>query len=307
MKKHLFFGGLIVLSAVLAGGRTAAAGPLGYVLGNGGTTLHAFDLNSPGSAQTIQLIFSGDSTSLDAIDFRPLTGQLYGYDDVRNAYFTVDVSTGATTLGSGPDVTPTNTDKLDVDFNPMIDRLRTVTELDENIVYNPLTGTASNSATMPLAYGSGDPNFGVNPQIVGNAYTNNVLGGYAASTVQYAIDANLGVLTTLANNAGTLTTIARITLDGAPLNFGVDAGFDILSMPGGQNTAYAVLNVDAVAGLYTIDLNTGEADLVGSLPDQFGTIRGLAIQPVPEPSSLALGGLGAAFVAVAARRRRRAG
>ncbi len=276
-----------------------SAGPVGYVLGNGGTTLHAFDLSAPGTPTTIPLSFSGGGAKLDDLDFRPLTGQLYGYDDVSNGYFTVNVNTGALTLASSAGVTPTGSDKVGIDFNPVIDRLRTVSELGENIVYNPNDGTASDAATVPLFYAAGDANAGVAPQIVANAYTNSVFGVAAASTVQYVLDANLNTLATLANNAGALNTIARITLNGSVLDFGPDAGFDILAGPGGTNSAYAVLNVGSLAGLYSIDLATGSASLLGALPDGFGTIRGLAVAPnvIPEPSSIVMAGLAAAGIA----------
>lgn len=278
-----------------------AAGPTGYVLGNGGTTLYSFDVAAPGVVQSVGLSFSGGPASLQDIDFRPLTGQLYGYDDVRNAYYTINVNTGTLTVASGPNVAPTGSDKLGIDFNPMIDRLRTVTELDQNIVFNPNDGTTT--VATNLFYGSGDPNFGVNPQVVSNAYTNNVLGGSAASTTQYVLDANLNTLAILANNAGTLTTVGAIRLNGTVLDFGPDAGFDIFAGPGGMNTAYALLNVGGRASLYTINLTSAEATLVGDFSANLGTIRGLAVTPIPEPSSIMLAGIATAAV-VAIRLRR---
>ncbi|MDG3007066.1 DUF4394 domain-containing protein [Paludisphaera mucosa] len=271
------------------------AGPTGYVLGNGGTTLHTFDVASPGGAAAIQLTFGGVGASLDDIDFRPLTGRLYGYNDVRDAYFTVDVATGILTAASGPGVAATNSDKLGIDFNPVIDRLRTVSELGENIVYNPLTG--GTTVATGLFYGAGDANAGATPQVVANAYTNSAAG--AATTTQYVLDAGLDTLAILANNLGTLTTVGRVTYNGAFLDFGPDAGFDVFSGPGGVNIAYALLNVGNTSSLYTIDLSTATASLVGDLPGGFGTIQGLAIAPaaVPEPSAIVLAALAAGLVA----------
>ncbi|WP_165250909.1 DUF4394 domain-containing protein [Paludisphaera soli] len=299
MNKLHAIGTALSAALILVIPTAASAGSTGYVLGNGGTTLHVFDLSTPGTPSTISLSLSGAGASLDDIDFRPLTGQLYGYDDVADRYFTVNVNTGELTLASSAGVTPTGSDKVGIDFNPVIDRLRTVSELGENIVYNPNNGTASDAATVPLFYAAGDANAGVAPQIVANAYTNSAFGVAAATTVQYVLDANLNALATLANNTGVLSTIAQVTLNGAVLDFESDAGFDILAGPGGSNTAYAVLNVGSLAGLYTIDLATGAASLVGALPDGFGTIRGLAVAPnaVPEPSSIVLAGLAAAGIA----------
>lgn len=297
MNRHPALAAVLTAFGLSFASAAATAGPVAYVLGNGGTTLHRFDVDSPGGAVTIPVTLGGAAASLDDIDFRPLTGQLYAYDDVADAYYTVDVNTGALTTASGAGIAPTGTDKLGLDFNPMIDRMRTVTELGENIVYNPLTG--GTTVATDLFYGAGDPNAGVTPQVVANAYTNNLFGGYAAATVQYVLDANLNSLATLANNAGTLTTIGQVTLGGSVLDFDTDAGFDIFVDPMGTNIAYALLNVGNVASLYTIDLTSAVATRVGDLPGGFGTIRGLAVTPaaVPEPSSMLLAALAAAGLA----------
>ncbi len=64
---------------------------------------------------------------------------------------------------------------------------------------------------------------------------------------------------------------------------------------------------DPLGGMYTLDTTTGLATAVGTytLPDG-GSIFAAAYQAVPEPSSLALGGLGAAALAGYSRRRRSA-
>jgi hypothetical protein len=290
---------LVAASAVALASAPALGGPIGYALGNGGTTLHSFDVNSPGMASAVTI--SGAVSNLDDIDFRPLTGQLYGYSDLADRYVVVDMMTGVTTLASTPPFVTTNTNRLGLDFNPVIDRARVVTELDQNVVFNPNNGATTQFTD--LFYAAGDPNAGANPQVVANGYTNSMLGGLAGSTVQYVLDSNLYILATLANNTGVLTTVGSLGLD-----ITEDAGLDIFFDPStGSNAAYALLNVGGSSGLYSIDLSSGAASFIGAMPTGVGTVTGLAIAPVPEPSSLAmigLGGLGIA-TAMALRRRRR--
>lgn len=274
--RHL--AGTLVVPLVLVAG-TAAAAPIGYALGNGGTELLRFDVASPDSVASVGL--SGDGSRLDAIDFRPATGELFGYDDASDLYFLVDPLTGALTDASGT-ISPTDTGNLDIDWNPTIDRMRTVTESDQNIVYNPNTGDASDAATTPLFFGAGDPNDGTDPNVTANAYSNSFAG--AVTTTQYVLDHELDILATLANNAGTLTTVGSLGLD-----IGAAAGLDIFSV-GGSNIAYALLNVGGTPGLYTIDLATGAATPIGTVGGigQFNDITALAIADVPVPASITL-------------------
>ena len=260
-----------------------------YAIGDGGASLLRFSSTKPGTVTRVAT-FSGGDQFLDAIDFRPATGQLYGYRDFNDSYFVVDVNTGELTSATAPSGAgaTTNTFILGMDWNPTIDRMRVVTESAQNIVFNPNTGTAS--SVTSLFYVAGDVNEGLAPLVIENAYTNSFLG--ATTTQQYVLDYGLNVLATLGNNSGELRTIGEVTLGGSVLDFDDFTGFDIFTDKNGVNTAYSLLTVSGIQKLYTIDLSTGEASTFGGVGTAFGPAYSLAVRAVPEPSTLALAGTG---------------
>ncbi len=266
-----------------------------YAIGNGGSSLVSFQSNNPANVTLNgNFTLNGTATFLDAIDFRPATNQLYGYLDSTDSFYTVDTSTGALTLASvGASGAPTNTFHVGIDFNPTIDRLRAVTDSGQNIVFNPVAGTAA--AFTTLAYAAGDINETANPSIIDNAYTNNFAG--AATSQQYAIDYGTDSLVTLANNAGTLVTVGSLGV-----NTDLFTGFDITTV-NGVNTAYAILTpANGLPSLYTINLQTGSATSVGALGFT-NQVYSLAIATIPAPGAGAMLAMG--LLASGGRSRRR--
>ena len=274
---------------------TQAHAALVFSLADNGSSLIRFDTATPGAVTTVGSV-AGATTRLNGLDFRPSNGLLYGYSDFTGSVYTVDSSTGVTTLVSTLSI-PTNTVILGIDFNPVPDRLRIVTASDQNLRVN----VASGATTMDtnLAYAPGDPNAGAapNPNIVDAAYTNSSL-GVASSTKLYYIDhfTNSLVTTTLPN-AGVLNTVGALGVD-----IDIFSGFDIFSNAGANN-AFAQFRVGGVNGLYSINLATGAATALGAIGNT-SLMYGLAIVPgqLPEPGSLAL--LGSAGLATLVVRRR---
>lgn len=259
-----------------------------YAIGNGGSSLLRFQSDDPSNV-TVVGDFGGANTFLDALDFRPSTGQLYGYLDSTDSFYTVDVNTGQLTLADGPSSTATNTFQLGMDFNPRVDKARIITDSGQNLVYDPADGSVI--AATSVFYGTGDANENASPLIIDNAYTQ-ILPGLA-TTQQYAIDYGLDVLVQVANNDGTLTTIGSLGV-----HTGIYSGFDIFTSSEGTDTAYAVLTTGTGTGFYTINLSTGAATLVGELGFT-NQVYSLAV--IPAPGSVVAFG----FAGMLVKRRRR--
>ena len=287
---------LVTSSSLFAA--SAMAGPIGYTLGDDGGSLVRFDAITGDVLSEVGIATAMGATTLDDIDFRPLTGDLFGYNGTNNTYYTVNLDTGLLSLvGSNPATETTDTSTLGFDFNPTIDRARTVTADDQNIVLNPNDG--STTRVTDLFYVDGDANAGEDANIVANGYTNSVAD--ATTTVQFAIDSDLDTLATLANNTGELTTVGELGIDVDDL-----IGLDILTVDG-LDSAF-LLSGDS---FYDIDLVTGAATLVSDIAPltAAGPLRGLAIRDevtavsVPEPGILGLLTLGFGGLMLRTRRR----
>lgn len=284
----------------------ASAQQSAFAIGNGGSNLLRFQTNTPGAAVVGPAFnLNGQNTFLDAIDFRPLNGQLYGYQDLTDSLYTVNINTGALSLvASGTGASATNTQQLGIDFNPTVDRVRVVTDSGQNLVYDPNTSNPP-TVNVPLFYAPGDVGNNTlgGPLIIDNAYSNNIANA-GLPTTQYGIDYGRDTLVIINNNAGTLFTVG---------NLGVDTdfytGFDIFTGPTGTNSAYAILGNGLLSSFYSINLGTGAATLIGSFASSLNQqIYSLAVVPtaaVPEPRALlALLTGGALLLGLVVRRRR---
>lgn len=251
----------------LAGGHAAISG---YALANDGATLVVMsDIGAPDKIATFDL-----ASPVKAIAWRPVTGELLGFAD--GMIGKIDPMTGEMTdLGATfmDDAMIGDGKVVAFDFNNAIDAVRAVTSAGDNLVYFP-DGFGDNDERAGsvrrftgLAYGEGDAMEGSTPMIFANAYTNAINDKTAGETFQYALDAETDALVSLANNAGSLATIAKITVDGAPVDLAPVGGFDIVSASEGDNTAFAILQMEGAetAGLYSIDLETGAATLNADL------------------------------------------
>jgi len=287
LKKSLMVGAVCCLFGAT---NSQAATLLGLYDSIEGQGLYVFDTANPWYGSSFYLSGIGAGEKLLAIDTRPANGQVYALSSGSSIY-TINLLTGvATKVGTGF-TTPLTGTHYGFDFNPTIDRIRIVGNNGQNIVANPTNGLANVASTVPVFYGAGDVNAGATPNVVHHAYDNNIAG--ALTSQLRGIDVDLNILVTQANNAGTLGTVGPLGFDATR-----NGGFDVDA----AGTAWFA-NADGLtsSSLYTINLTTGAGTLVGQLPCN---IMGLtAIDPalVPEPSALAILGLGG----LALLRRRR--
>jgi hypothetical protein len=283
------------LTLVLAGLSSPASAELIYgiaAVGNS-TALLSWDSSAPGSILSGSFVAGLQSNeTIVGIDFRPATGQLYALGTSSRLY-TLNTANGAASAVAGAFAPPLNGLNFGFDFNPVIDRVRTVAETNKNTVLNPITGAVQLSAT-DLFFGPADPNFGVDPNVVNSAYTNNFVG--AGATQLYGIDTALDILVTQANNAGTLGTVGPLGINATGVG-----GIDISGTTG---IAYASLlpSGSSQSNLYSINLLTGAATNLGQI-DGGVIITAISVAPaIPEPATLALAGMALAAIPLVRRR-----
>lgn len=254
----------------------------------GAQQLVRFTPGAPGAVTTI----GATGVNLTGIDFRPATDQLYGYDGDR--LYTLNMSTGAATIAFDVGNLAGN---AGFDFNPTVDRIRVVGASGTNFRLNPLDGATIIDGAYTFAMG--DVNVGRVPAFTAVAYTNSDRDP-ATGTTLYAIDPTLGQLILVSTpNGGAVNTVGSLGIG----TFSSVTGFDIVTM-GGVNTAYfaALLDGAATSKLYTVNLGTGLATLVGDI-GATGAIEGLALSTVPEPGTWALMLTGLVGLGGIARRR----
>lgn len=278
---------------------TAAAIPMAAI--SNGTTLVGFDSATPGTItgmRTITGLQAGET--IVGLDLRPVGNQLMAVGSSSRVY-TISTDTGGASAVAGPFTPALSGTAFGVDFNPTVDRIRFISDTGQNGRLNPDTGATAGTDT-PLSGGGGSA--------VAAAYTNNFVG--AATTTLYVIDSandslyiQGGLNGTPSPNTGVLTLVGPLGVDTSAV-----AGFDII----GAGTAFAALSTQTGSGLYSINLSTGAATLIGTIAAPgIGSITGItapilaaANSNVPTLSSGALFGLALGVLALGMFVRRRA-
>jgi hypothetical protein len=242
-------------------------------------------LGTVGIRERMALSGLAGGETLVGVDFRPATGDLYavgriGADAVGQLYV-IDVASGqATPVGAR--TIPLAGTGIGVDFNPVPDLLRIVSDTGQNIRVRPTDGTVAGTDT-PLAYpGAGDPNATRTARVVAVAYTNPDADPQT-NTVLHDIDVNRagdadrdgdGLAIQVPPNAGVLNTVGSLGVDADDL-----AAFDI--GPNGEALAALRPSGSQVSRLYSLRLPSGDAVDLGQIGRRGEQVVGLAIQVGP--------------------------
>ena len=222
-----------------------------------------FGSGNPGTlARQVPISGMPAGHAMEGIDFRPADGALYGVGSDSRVY-TIDTLSGAASPVGGVFAPAAAAEHFGLAFNGTEDRLRLHgVESDQNLSLDPVSGSTA-SADADLAYAAGDVNAGENPGVAASAYLES-----AAGSTLYGIEANANTLVTVSPATGALATVAAFGF-----NVYLCSGLDIDS----DGTAYAALSTGDGSQLYTIDLATAAATLLGDIAGS--PVHSIALRP----------------------------
>ena len=270
--------------AVLASSPAAAEEVIGLV---GSLSIVTFDSASPGTITSNRTITGlGSGVTLTGIDLRPADNQLYSVSTTGTVYrLTLSGSNYVATSLGAISTSPSGA-SFGLDFNPTVDRLRMVSDTNQNLRINQ-TVTPPGVIVDGMITLDGSSNV----DLIGSAYTDSVFG--ATTTTLFGIDAFTDALVRSTNpNGGVYTNVGLLGLSLGSTDL---LGFDI---SGSSGAGFFSVNNN----FYGIDLGTGRASLIGGLGAQ--GITGITIAAVPEPGTWAMMLLGFGGIGMALRRRR---
>ncbi|WET76764.1 DUF4394 domain-containing protein [Amycolatopsis sp. QT-25] len=268
--RALVIGGVAL--TLMAGGTVASASPsrnddCGVLVLSDNGVLSRHHCDRPllaTSSKKISGLAKGDR--LIGLDTRPATGGLYSLAASGQLY-RIDAKTAkAIAVGTRNALSGK---AIGFDFNPVVDRIRVVSDNGLNLRLHPDTGAIAGTDT-PLTY----PGRAQTPRVAASGYTNSVAG--ATSTALYGLDSGQGTLVkqgslpgetpVVSPNTGQLTAIGKLGLNISSVN-----GFDITGVAKAGTydardyKAVAAVRAHGVPLLVRIDLTTGRAHVVSLL------------------------------------------
>lgn len=228
--------------------------------------LVVFDTNAPGVLlQEYSVSGLPDGDPVASIDLRPAAeSSLYVVTQSGAIYTVSDLSNNdtlpATLVGS---MITNGNDVREVDFNPVVDRLRVAAEDGTN--FRAVPETALTTPDSDFSYD------GVTPvQIEGVAYTNSF--EIATTTVLYGIDTGRDALVRIdPPNTGTLTEVGRLGV-----NLSGRTPFDI--SPADETLGFIAQESDGRSRILSVDITDGST-VRGRLTPSGVRIVGMAVLP----------------------------
>jgi hypothetical protein len=199
-----------------------------------------------------------------AIELRTAAGQLHAFSNTSRLY-RIDLPTGAAIpIRPDPITPPLAGSEFSMARDTFRDQIRIVSDADETrqLGFGLFSDGFFQITTGNLAYASDDVNAGQNPKVVGLAstYDNSDRIGTLTS-IYYGIDSDRDALVFEKQpDFGTLHTVGSLNV--ATNDFvGFDIGFDNYA----SLTPICFEGCPTPSTLFTIDLNTGRATLVGGI------------------------------------------
>ncbi len=274
-----------------------------------GISLARFDSNAPSIVTSF--MFSGlqSGETILGLDLRPANGLLYGISSASRLY-TINTTNGAVTQVTGGAAFTLSGNNFGMDFNPQVDRIRVVSDTEQNIRLNPNDGGLAGTDTSLAPAGN----------VVAAAYDRND-NNPATLTTLYGIDSTSGQLVLIGGidgtpspNGGAVTNVGSLLLG---TNLAPQIGFDISGLtaiayatittfaPPGRLAGIIAGGIPTISRLYTINLATGAATLVGTIGNGTTAYSSLtSATAIPEPSSVMLIGVSALLLGLGYRARR---
>ena len=289
---------IVVFSFALALLLMVTQSPAALMFATSGNDIARFDSGATGVVTSVPVTGLQGGESLVGIDVRPANQVLYGLGSSSRLY-SINATTGvALQIGAAGAFTLNGT-SFAVDFNPVVDRLRVISNTGQNLRINPNDGSlaATDTAITPAGV-----------TITGAAYDRN--GGGGTTTTLYAIDSTNGVLTTVGSINGSPNSpnggVVGPTVGSLGLGVALDPriGFDISGTT--NNNSFATILTGGTDKLYSINLSTGAATLVGTIGTGTTVYNGLTnAVATPEPATFGVGAIATAFALAARMRGRR--
>ncbi len=245
-----------------------------------GGKLISFNRDSPSTlVGSIGVSGLASGETLVGIDVRPATNTLYGLGSLGNLY-TLAPATGVATAvakltADGTDSTAPFTalsgTSFGIDFNPVADRLRVISNNGQDLRINVETGATTTDGAI-------SPSTAV---VAGSGYTNS----FAGATSTRLINLNLASASVDVQNPPN----DGVQVSGPDIGFApIAADFDV---DASNNIGYAAMTIGGASALYRVNLQTGAAAPAATVIGGIGgseLVRSIALLQPAAPIVVAL-------------------